>query len=91
MSLTRSFRILGYLEGSSLIILLFIAMPLKYVWGDPSAVKIVGMAHGLLFIAYCFGAFHIKDELNWPNRKLFEAWILSCLPFGTFIFDRRSF
>lgn len=89
MNIVKSFRILGYVEGISLLLLFFFAMPLKYIWGDPSAVKTIGMAHGLLFIAYCFGAYHVKDDLGWPIRTLVIAWILSCLPFGTFVFDRK--
>ena len=49
----RTLRILGNVEGVSYLLLLGVAMPLKYAFGLPLAVKIVGMAHGVLFLAYC--------------------------------------
>jgi integral membrane protein len=49
----KTLRILGNIEGVSYLLLLFIAMPMKYYFGMPMAVKIVGMAHGVLFVAYC--------------------------------------
>ena len=80
---------MGWIEGISLLLLLFVAMPLKYVWGIPEATKSVGMIHGLLFLAYCFVAYQVKEEANWPIQRMFTAWLLSCIPFGTFIFERK--
>lgn len=85
----RLFRTTGWLEGLSYILLLGVAMPLKYVWGDPSWVRVVGMAHGLLFIAYVGLAFALYDRENWSIKKLAYAMIASLLPFGPFVFDAR--
>lgn len=52
----KIFRLIGFLEALSFLILLLIAMPLKYIWGQPEAVKIVGSAHGGLFLLYGFYA-----------------------------------
>jgi integral membrane protein len=87
--MTSLFRYTGWLEGSSYLLLLFIAMPLKYIWGDPSWVRVIGMAHGILFIAYCGAAVLLSRKDSWSFRKLLYAWIAAFLPFGPFVFDHR--
>jgi len=86
----KNFRILGSLEGASFLILLFIAMPLKYLAGLPLAVRIVGMAHGLLFIAYMLSAHLLASDAGWSMRKRFWAYVAAFVPFGTFIFNRKA-
>jgi integral membrane protein len=73
-------------EGSSLLLLLFIAMPLKYYAGIPEAVKIIGPIHGVLFLGFLFFLFsHAgKGELNITKTTL--GFIASFIPFGTFVF-----
>lgn len=85
------FLILGRLEGISLLILMFIAMPIKYILGDPEWVKHTGRAHGGLFLAYVLFAAVISDSQNWEKKKLIQSWIYSCLPFGTFLFEKKHF
>jgi integral membrane protein len=85
----RQFIILGRWEAFSLLFLMGIAMPLKYVYGLPGAVRVVGMAHGILFIVYCAAALALSREQQWPLPKLIRCWIASCLPFGTFFFERE--
>lgn len=87
LSLRGSFRTAGWLEGLSYILLLGVAMPLKYVYGEPLMVRIVGMAHGLLFLAYLGLAFAMHDRENWSFTKLGGAFVASLLPFGPFVFD----
>lgn len=84
------FRCVGWLEGLSYILLLGVAMPLKYVWGDPSWVRVVGMAHGLLFLAYIGVAFAMYDRENWSIGKLAGAFVASLLPFGPFVFEAKA-
>ena len=84
------FRYIGWLEGASYLILLLIAMPLKYVWGEPGMVRVVGMAHGILFLAYIGTAFAMYDKHNWSIKKLVWAVIASFLPFGPFVFEARA-
>lgn len=83
------FRIVAYLEGASFLILLFIAMPLKYIWHMPMAVRITGSAHGALFVLYCLLALGVWRERNWSLKTAGLALISSCLPAGPFIFDRK--
>lgn len=88
MPLNRTFfRIIAFLEGMSYILLLFVAVPLKYYYGDDEYVKLLGMPHGLLFIGYLILAYLTKERENW-NFKIFSIVILaSILPFGTFYID----
>jgi integral membrane protein len=85
----KSFIITGWFEGVSLLLLFFVAMPMKYIWGNPQMVKIVGMAHGALFVLYILGAIILFSEENWTGKKLGLAVLLSSVPFGTFIFERK--
>lgn len=84
----RSFRLVGYLEGLSLLVLLGIAMPLKYVFSNPEGVRVVGWIHGLLFILYVALLALVSSEQKWSGRRVAQALIASVLPFGTFAFDK---
>ena len=89
--MTNLFRIIAFLEGSSFILLLGIAMPLKYMYDKPEMVKIVGMAHGVLFMMYIVLAIVVKEKLNWNTKQTLLVLVASVLPFGTFYADRKLF
>ncbi len=78
------FKLVATLEGISFLVLLFIAMPLKYIWQDPWMVQNIGMIHGLLFILYILLVIQNKFELGWNTGKTLWALVLSFIPFGTF-------
>ena len=82
-------RKVGLLEGLSLLVLLFIAMPLKYIWQQPGVVKVVGWMHGLLFVLFMVLLLQVYSQRNWPFRRLAAGFVAAFLPFGTFIFDRQ--
>ena len=82
-------RITGLCEGLSFIILLAIAMPLKYLAGKPQMVSIVGMAHGILFVLYIFLTIQAKIYYRWSWKKMGLLWIASVVPFGTFYVDYK--
>ena len=84
-------RLVAFLEGLSLILLLFVAMPLKYMADMPAMVRIVGMAHGLLFIGYVGYVLFAKSEFKWSWGKTLLALVLSIVPFGTFWADWKLF
>jgi len=84
-------RLVAFLEGVSLLLLLFIAMPLKYMADMPGMVKVVGMAHGLLFIAYVVYVLLAKSEFKWSIGTTLLALVLSVVPFGTFWADWKLF
>lgn len=88
LSLLQNFRYVAWLEGVSFILLLFVAMPLKYLAGMPLAVRIVGLVHGLLFITYVGLAAGLLARRQWTVARTGEALGMSILPFGTFMFDR---
>ncbi len=81
-------RLVGMFEGISFLVLLGIAMPLKYIWGDPTAVRIVGMAHGVLFMAYCLCLCFAWGETKWPVKRASLVFVACLLPFGPFLIDR---
>ena len=87
--MTKLFRITAYLEGTSFLVLLLIAMPLKYIWHLPMAVRIVGSAHGALFVAYCVIGAMMWRKHNWSFKIAVLAFISAFLPAGPFIFDRK--
>ena len=83
------FRVVSFLEGTSYLLLLFVAVPVKYWMNDPQYVKLLGMPHGLLFVGYIVLAFLLKPEMNWSIKKLGVVLIASILPFGTFYVDKK--
>ncbi|MBW8687053.1 DUF3817 domain-containing protein [Chitinophaga rhizophila] len=82
-------RVIGFLEGVSLIILIFIAMPLKYWAGEPAMVKMVGMVHGLLFTLFVLVTLSVAVTYNWKFFQTTWKVLLACMiPFGTFYIDK---
>ncbi|MEZ0005142.1 integral membrane protein [Flavobacterium sp. 28YEA47A] len=83
-------RLLGYIEGLSLLILLFIAVPLKYAAENPSLSKIMGPIHGALFLLFIVNTVSVGVEQQWKFRKTTYKVMLACIiPFGTFYIDRK--
>ncbi|HVJ16454.1 MAG TPA: DUF3817 domain-containing protein [Polyangiaceae bacterium] len=88
MNELRQLRIVALLEGVSFVVLLFVAMPLKYMAGLPLAVRIVGSVHGLLFLVFVVALFRAASERRWPAQRSLLAFGASIVPFATFVFDR---
>jgi len=82
-------RLIGIAEGLSLLILLGIAMPLKYMADQPEAVKYTGWIHGILFVGYVVAVLFMFYERNWSFKKVILACLAAFLPFGTFVFDAQ--
>ncbi len=82
-------RMIGMAEGTSLLLLLFVAMPLKYLLGKPEMVKLVGWAHGVFFISFMMVVAYVFYTRKWKFTKVLTAFIAAFLPFGTFWFDRK--
>jgi len=85
----KSFKTIATLEGLSLLALLLFAMPMKYIWNEPIYVKNIGMAHGVLFIAYIFLAILVKSLLKWDIRTFLIVCLASVIPFGTFYIEKK--
>ena len=87
--LLHRFRMIGIAEGISFLVLLLIAMPLKYFFNFPEAVKVTGWIHGALFIAFIYFAFEVMGTLKKNFGWFVKAFIAAFVPLGTFIFDRE--
>jgi integral membrane protein len=84
-------RIIGFLEGISFILLVGVAMPLKYIWGFQHATWDIGMIHGVLFIGYVIAVVPVKFALKWNFKTTFLVLLASLLPFGTFVAEYKLF
>ena len=88
-SALQRFRIISAIEGLSYLILVFIAMPIKYMGDNPYYVKIFGMAHGVLFILFMISLFETKRKESWDTGFMFQLFVLSLIPFGAFVIENR--
>jgi len=84
-------RIVGFLEGLSFLLLLLFAMPMKYMAGQPEFVRVIGMAHGILFILYIPAVFRVALADEWGKSKTALAMLASLIPCGTFWAEFRLF
>ncbi|ANQ50449.1 DUF3817 domain-containing protein [Flammeovirga yaeyamensis] len=91
MTSIKGLRIVGFLEGISFLLLVFICMPLKYMADMGMPNKIVGMAHGVLFIAYIYLVLQVHFDKKWGFKNSIWSFIASLLPFGTFVADKKIF
>ena len=82
-------RLLGLAEGLSFILLMFIAMPLKYLFHQPAAVRVVGSIHGGLFVLYVLAVVAVAFAQKWRIPRVLLALAVSVIPFGPFLFDKR--
>lgn len=82
-------RIAGLLEGSSYLILLFIAVPLKYMADQPHGVEVTGPLHGLFFLLYCAFIMEVHFSQEWTFKRSGIAFLAAFVPFGTFVLDRQ--
>lgn len=83
------FRLVTFVEGISYLLLLFVAMPLKYLAELPMAVTVVGTAHGALYLAYLAALLHVWTDERWSLRRVAEAFVASLLPFATFWLEAK--
>lgn len=82
-------RVTGIYEGISYLVLLFIAMPLKYFADLPKAVTYVGWAHGLLFVLFMAALAYVWFADGWKFKKVIFAFVAALIPFGTFYLDKK--
>ena len=84
-------RLIALLEGISFLLILFVSMPLKYIWNMPSPNIYIGYSHGVLFMLYVVTVIFMSRVLSWNMRTLFMALMASIIPFGTFWADKTIF
>lgn len=80
----KNFGIINTVEGYSYLLLLFVAMPMKYMMGIPMATKIVGSIHGVLFLIFIYLLIVAWQEARWSLKETIIFFIASLIPFGTF-------
>ena len=86
--LTR-FRVFAWVTGVALVLLVFVAMPLKYLGDDDRLVRVVGVAHGWLYLAYLVTAFTVAYRLRWPPGRTVLLLLAGTVPFMSFVAERR--
>jgi len=82
-------RATALIEGGSFLVLLFLAMPLKYIWEQPMAVRIVGAVHGGLWLALCVMLVYATIIARWPLGRAALLFVAALIPFGPWLVDRR--
>lgn len=85
----KTFRILSLLEGISYLLILFVTMPLKYIWEMGYPNKVIGMTHGVLTVAFIAMAILMKQHQKWDYKTLAIVIGSSFIPFGTFWMDKK--
>jgi integral membrane protein len=84
-------RIIAFIEGFSFLAILFVTMPLKYLYNMPNPNKFWGSLHGFLFIAYIIALIMEANKQKWKFNILFWGFVASIIPFGTFVADKKIF
>ncbi|WMX14244.1 DUF3817 domain-containing protein [Aureispira sp. CCB-E] len=83
-------RLLALLEGSSLLFLVFIAVPLKYLWDIPEGSQFIGPIHGALFLLFVMSTLNVAIEQSWKFTQITWKVLIACIiPFGTFYIDHK--
>ena len=89
MKLLTIFQIVAFLEGLSYILLLFVGVPLKYLGNDVTLVKLLGMPHGFLFMAYIAFIIVLRFDTPWFKKHFILIALASVIPFGTFVVEHK--
>lgn len=82
------YRMIAYLVGVVLILLVVVGMPLKYGWDEPVVVETVGPAHGFLYMVYLLATFDLGRRADWPLRRMLLLMLAGTLPFVSFYAER---
>jgi integral membrane protein len=87
-ALTR-YRVMAYVVGVMLLILVFVAVPLRYAAGVPEVSKVVSPIHGLLYIVYLVAAFDLALKARWTGKGTVLVLLAGVVPFLSFWAERR--
>ncbi|MFG1885283.1 DUF3817 domain-containing protein [Micromonospora sp. NPDC049102] len=86
-ALTR-YRVIAWIVGVVLIVLVVIGMPLKYAFDNPVVVETVGPAHGFLYMIYLVAAFDLSRRADWPLKRMLLVMLAGTVPFVSFYVER---
>lgn len=87
-ALTR-YRVIAYLVGVVLILLMVVGMPLKYIWDDAIVVETIGPGHGFLYMLYLLASFDLGRRANWPISRMLLVMLAGTIPFVSFWAERK--
>ena len=87
MSALRQLRVIAGIEGLSYVLLVFVGMPLKYAWSIPQPSRMLGMAHGILFVLYVIAVVRAARAQKWERLTIAQALAASVVPFATITLD----
>lgn len=87
-SVTR-YRVMAYVVGVLLLVLVLVAVPLKYIAGQPALVSTVGPLHGFLYIVYLLFAADLARRSRWPLAQTLLVLLAGTVPFLTFVMERK--
>jgi integral membrane protein len=82
------YRVMAYIVGVMLLVLVFIAMPVKYIGDDPSLVETVGPIHGFLYVVYLVFTVDLAFRLKWPFGRMLLIMLAGTIPFMSFVAER---
>ncbi|MEP6600147.1 MAG: DUF3817 domain-containing protein [Actinomycetota bacterium] len=82
------YRIMAFVTGTMLLLLVFVAMPLKYLADSPGPVAVIGTAHGFLFMGYLVASLLLGLRMRWPLLRLGAIMIAGTIPFMSFVAER---
>ncbi|GAA1708285.1 DUF3817 domain-containing protein [Kribbella yunnanensis] len=88
-ALTR-YRVIAYIVGVMLLLLLFVAMPLKYLADNPAAMNVIGPLHGFLFVVYLLATFDLFRRVRWTLPRLVLMAVAGTIPFLSFYAERKT-
>lgn len=84
-------RVLSLIEGLSLVLLVFLAVPMKYMFDSPMMVRVIGMTHGVLFLGLGFMTIMVGVEQGWKFKRMATIMLASVIPFGCFYVENKVF
>jgi integral membrane protein len=82
------YRVIAYVVGVVLLVLAFVAMPVKYIGGDPALVALVGPVHGFLYMVYLVATFDLGRRMDWPLKRMALVMLAGTVPFLSFVAER---
>jgi integral membrane protein len=85
----RNYRVAAWVTGIGLLVLVFVAMPLKYVFGDPRLVGYVGMLHGFLYMAYIVCTLVLAERCRWRPFEALVILLAGTVPIASFVAERQ--
>jgi integral membrane protein len=85
----RNYRVAAWVTGIGLLVLVFVAMPLKYFFDEPRPVALVGMLHGFLYMAYIVCTLILAERCRWRPLDAVVILLAGTIPIASFVAERQ--